>query len=279
MSPVLTQSEDITADAIRRLEGCSSPRLRELTAGLIRHLHDFVREYQLSEAEWMTAIQFLTRTGQTCTEHRQEFILLSDVLAVSMVVDAVNHRAEGAVTESTILGPFYDGKQPELPYGASILRRGEPGEPLLFEGIVTSETGTPLAGAMLEVWQTAPNGMYDVQDGEQPQGHLRGTFRTDKEGRYSIRTIVPVSYPIPDDGPVGQLLAALGRHPYRPAHVHFMISAPNHERLITHLFIAGDQYLQSDAVFGVKQSLIVTPTMNDGVKYARYDFVLTGANR
>ena len=271
--------DDITADAIRRLEGCSSARLRDLTAGLIRHLHEFVREYQLSQAEWMAAIDFLTRTGQTCTQQRQEFILLSDVLAVSMVVDALNHRAEGAVTESTILGPFYDGKQPELPYGASILRRAEAGDPLQLEGTVGSETGVPLEGATVEVWQTAPNGMYDVQDGEQPPGHLRGTFRTDKDGRYSIRSIVPVSYPIPDDGPVGQLLAALGRHPYRPAHVHFMISAPNHERLVTHLFIAGDPYLQSDAVFGVKPSLIVTPTTNDGMKYVRYDFVLTSANR
>jgi len=275
----ITKIEDITADAIGRMEGCSSPRLRELMTGLIRHLHDFVSEYQLTEAEWMTAIQFLTRTGQTCTEHRQEFILLSDVLAVSMVVDAVNHHADGAVTESTILGPFYDGKQPELPYGGSILRRGESSDPLLFEGVVTSDTGVPLVGAMIEVWQTSPNGMYDVQDGEQPQGHLRGTFRTDKDGHYSIRTIVPVSYPIPDDGPVGKLLAALGRHPYRPAHVHFMISAPNHEKLITHLFIAGDKYLQSDAVFGVKQSLIVTPTIkDDGVKHVRYDFALTSAN-
>lgn len=275
----MSASTDITADAIRRLEGCSSARLRELTAGLIRHLHEFVREYQLSETEWLAAIEFLTKTGQACTPQRQEFILLSDVLGVSMVVDAVNHRADGAVTDSTVRGPFYDGKQPELPYGACILRRGESGDPLQLEGIVASETGVPLEDAMVEVWQTAPNGMYDVQDDEQPRGHLRGTFRTDKEGRYSIRSIVPVSYPIPDDGPVGQLLAALGRHPYRPAHVHFMICAPNHERLVTHLFIAGDPYLQSDAVFGVKQSLIVTPMMKDGVKYARYDFVLASANR
>ncbi len=271
---------DVTENALGRMSGCSSARLRDLMGGLIRHLHEFVREYQLSETEWMNAIEFLTRTGQTCSQQRQEFILLSDVLGVSMVVDAVNHCADGAVTESTVFGPFYNGEQAEREHGASILRQEElGGQPLQLEGTVVSETGVPLAGAKVEVWQTAPNGQYDVQDPEQPPGHLRGTFRTDEDGRYSIRSIIPVSYPIPTDGPVGQLLAALGRHPYRPAHVHFMISAPGHARLVTHLFIAGDPYLQSDAVFGVKPSLIVTPTMKDDGWCVRYDFVLATAGR
>jgi protocatechuate 3,4-dioxygenase beta subunit len=270
----MSGSESITADAIERMRECSSARLRELLSGLIRHLHDFVREYRVSQVEWEAAIDCLTRTGQMCSPARQEFILLSDVLGISMVVDAVNHRADGRITESTVFGPFYSGEQPELPFGSSILRRPEPGEPLRFEGMVLGEDGSPLAGAKIEVWQTAVNGMYDVQDGAQPAGHLRATFRANKEGRYCFDTITPVSYPIPSDGPVGELLAALGRHPYRPAHVHFMISAPRHQRLVTHLFIAGDQYLTSDAVFGVKPSLVVQPIAEAGLKLVRRDFVL-----
>jgi protocatechuate 3,4-dioxygenase beta subunit len=161
-----------------------------------------------------------------------------------------------------------------LPFGSSILRRPEPGEPLRFEGMVLGESGSPLAGAKVEVWQTAVNGMYDVQDRGQPAGHLRATFRANEEGRYRFDTITPVSYPIPSDGPVGELLAALRRHPYRPAHVHFMISVPRHQRLVTHLFIAGDPYLTSDAVFGVKPSLVVEPIAEAGLNLVRHDFVL-----
>jgi protocatechuate 3,4-dioxygenase beta subunit len=268
------RGEHISLDAIRRMEACPDARLRSLMAGLIRHLHDFVREYRVSEAEWRAAIDFLTQTGQTCSGARQEFILLSDVLGVSMVVDAINHPAEGAVTESTVFGPFYSGEQPELQAGASILRREEPGEMLTLKGVISSEKGFPLAGAKVEVWQTSVNGMYDVQDINQPAGHLRGTFRADEAGRYCLRTVTPVSYPIPVDGPVGQLLGALGRHPFRPAHIHFMISAARHRRLVTHLFIAGDRYLESDAVFGVKPSLVVTPVdVGDG-RCVCHNFVL-----
>ena len=270
-------SEQISIDAIRRMEHCPDARLRALMAGLIRHLHDFVREYRVSEAEWSTAIGFLTRTGQICSHTRQEFILLSDILGVSMVVDAINHPAEGAVTESTVFGPFYTGEQPELEAGASILRQEEPGKKLTLKGVISSEKGFPLAGAKVEVWQTSANGMYNVQDIEQPAGHMRGTFRTDEAGRYCLRTVTPVSYPSPDDGPVGQLLGALGRHPFRPAHVHFMISAANHRRLVTHLFIAGDRYLESDAVFGVKPSLVVTPVGEGDDRSVCYNFVLAAA--
>ena len=270
-------SEQISIDAIRRMEQCPDVRLRSLLAGVIRHLHDFVREYRVSEAEWSAAIRFLTRTGQICSDARQEFILLSDILGVSMVVDAINHPAEGVVTESTVLGPFYSGEQPELKAGASILRQEEPGEMLTLKGVILSEKGFPLAGAKVEVWQTSANGLYNVQDIEQPAGHMRGTFRADEAGRYCFRTVTPVSYPIPDDGPVGQLLGALGRHPFRPAHIHFMISAANHRRLVTHLFIAGDRYLNSDAVFGVKPSLVVAPVGEGDDRSVCYDFVLAAA--
>jgi protocatechuate 3,4-dioxygenase beta subunit len=266
--------EHISVDAVRRMQECPDARLRALMAGVIRHLHDFVREYRVSEAEWRAAIEFLTRTGQICSGARQEFILLSDVLGVSMVVDAVNHPTEGAVTESTVFGPFYSGEQPELEAGASILKRDEPGEMLTIQGVISSEKGFPLAGAKVEVWQTSVNGMYDVQDTSQPAGHMRGTFRADAAGRYCFQTVTPVSYPIPDDGPVGQLLRALGRHPFRPAHVHFMISAAHHRRLVTHLFIAGDRYLESDAVFGVKPSLVVTPVDEGDGRRVRHNFVL-----
>jgi protocatechuate 3,4-dioxygenase beta subunit len=269
--------EQTTLDAIRRMEACPDARLRSLMAGVIRHLHDFAREYRVSEGEWRAAIEFLTRTGQTCSGVRQEFILLSDVLGVSMVVDAINHTAEGAVTESTVFGPFYSGEQPELEAGASILRRDEPGEMLTLEGMISSENGFPLAGAKVEVWQTAANGMYDAQDINQPAGHMRGTFRADATGCYHFRTVTPVGYSIPDDGPVGQLLRTLGRHPFRPAHIHFMISAANHRRLVTHLFIAGDRYLESDAVFGVKPSLVVTPMGAGNDRHVWHDFVLAAA--
>ncbi|HEX7742482.1 MAG TPA: dioxygenase [Sphingobium sp.] len=265
---------NITHDAIARMEKCPDARLHRLMTGIIAHIHDFVREYQPTDAEWEAAIDFLTRTGKMCSDERQEFILLSDVLGVSMLVDAVNRPVDGGATESTVFGPFYSGEQTELPYGASILRRDEAGERLFVEGTVGREDGSPLADAKLEVWQTAPNGLYDVQDGDQPKGHLRGTFRTDTLGRYSFETVRPVSYPVPGDGPVGQLLKALGRHLYRPAHIHFMISAPGHRKLVTHLFMAGDPYLASDTVFGVKPSLVVTPTSDDGRLQVRHDFLL-----
>ena len=271
----MTAGEEITREAIDRMESCPDARLRTLMVGIISHLHDFVREYQPSDAEWATAIDFLTRTGQMCSEDRQEFILLSDVLGVSMMVDTVNRPVSGGATESTVFGPFYSGEQTELDYGASILRRPEAGERLLVEGKVCRESGSPLANAKVEIWQTAPNGLYDVQDDDQPKGHLRGTFRTDTLGRYSFETVRPVSYPVPGDGPVGQLLAALGRHLYRPAHIHFMISAPGHRKLVTHLFLADDPYLSSDTVFGVKPSLVVTPKPDGGQSRVKHDFILT----
>jgi protocatechuate 3,4-dioxygenase beta subunit len=268
---------ELTEDVIDRMKGATSPRLREAMTLLVRHLHAFVREAALTQQEWRQAIDFLTRTGHMCSDSRQEFILLSDILGVSMLVDAVNNESGPGITDSTVLGPFYAGPQRELDRGESILLREEDGEPLVMTGRVTGADGAPTPNALVEVWQTAPNQLYDVQDENQPDGHLRASFRTDAEGAYRFRTILPVSYPIPDDGPAGQLLREMGRHPFRPAHVHFMISASGYRTLVTHLFLAGDKYLESDAVFGVKPSLIVQPERSRGVQTIEYDFGLARA--
>ncbi len=266
----------LTEDVIDRMKS-AEPRLRQVMTLLVRHLHAFVREANLSHDEWRTGIDFLTRTGQMCSQSRQEFILLSDILGVSMLVDAVANQAGVGITDSTVLGPFYTGPQRELDKGDAILLREEDGERLIMKGRVADTQGAPIVGAKVEVWQTAPNQLYDVQDEDQPHGHLKATFRTDERGEYEFKTILPVSYPIPDDGPAGQLLEGLGRHPFRPAHVHFMISAPRYRTLVTHLFLAGDEYLASDAVFGVKPSLIVKPTKQDGAMTITYDFGLARA--
>jgi protocatechuate 3,4-dioxygenase beta subunit len=265
---------ELTRDVIARMDHAQSARLRDVMEIVVRHLHAIVREAKVTQGEWAQAIDFLTRAGQMCSESRQELILLSDILGVSMLVDAVDNVAGPGITDSTVLGPFYAGEQRELAQGDSILPREEEGEQLVMTGRVSGPEGQPVANALIEVWQTAPNQLYDVQDKDQPEGHLRASFRTDAAGRYRFQTILPVSYPIPDDGPAGQLLAALGRHPFRPAHVHFMISAPGYRTLVTHLFFEGDQYLESDAVFGVKHSLVVRPELNNGTSTVAYDFGL-----
>jgi hydroxyquinol 1,2-dioxygenase len=245
----------ITAEVLARFAETPDPRLRELIQALVRHLHAFVREAEPSFAEWQAAIAYLTRTGQLCSANRQEFILLSDVLGVSMLVDAINHRAQGGATETTVLGPFHAADAPAAPNGADI-SGGMAGEALLVEGVVRAAGGAALAGALVEVWQADAEGFYDVQRAELAGHALRANFRTDGAGRFHFWSIMPAPYPIPDDGPVGALLAATGRHPFRPAHIHFMISAPGYETLVTHIFAADSPYLDSDAVFGVKPSLI-----------------------
>lgn len=265
---------DLTDQVVERMREAPSDRLREVMGRLVHHLHAFVRETGLTQDEWRTGVDFLTRTGQICDARRQEFILLSDILGVSMLVDAVNHPSAPGLADSTVLGPFYSGRQRELAPGESILLRPEPGQPLWMRGHVRDAAARPIPDALVEVWQTAPNELYDVQDSGQPEGHLRATFRSDPEGGYAFETILPTSYPIPDDGPAGQLLTAMGRHPYRPAHIHFLISAPGYRTLVTHLFIAGDRYLESDAVFGVKPSLVVQPELVGGRLEIAYDFGL-----
>ena len=250
-------SEERSADVVAAsFDTTVNRRLQQVVTSLVRHLHDFVKDVELTEEEWALAIEFLTRTGQTCTNVRQEFILLSDVLGISMLVETINHRAGDTSTESTVLGPFHLVESPRRALGDNISLQGL-GTPCLVSGQVTGPNGQPLAGATVDVWQANEAGFYDVQQPDvQPPGNLRGLFTTDADGRFWFRSVVPRYYPIPDDGPVGQLLAATNRHPYRPAHLHFIASHPQHQQVTTHVFIADSPYLDSDAVFGVKESLI-----------------------
>jgi hydroxyquinol 1,2-dioxygenase len=280
MSQYLSE-ENSVAVVNARIGAETDPRLAQVMSSLVRHLHAFIKDVRLTEAEWETAIGFLTETGQMCSEQRQEFILLSDTLGASMLVDAVNHPKPEGATETTVFGPFHVANAPERPMGAQISLDGK-GEICLYQGRVLDLCGNPVENALIDVWSDNADGFYDVQQpGLQPQWNNRGIFRTGPDGRYAFRGIKPVSYPIPDDGPVGRMLAALGRHPWRPAHMHFLVTAPGFGRVITHTFVAGDDYLTSDAVFGVKQSLITTfvPTQSQSEAWvADYDFVLTKAS-
>lgn len=246
----------LTEAVLERLAGATDPRFRQVMTSVIRHLHAFVRDTELSEAEWFAGIQFLTAVGQKCDAKRQEFILLSDTLGVSMLVDALNHGKAAGATESTVLGPFYVPGTPELPNGAN-LGKDLPGEPTLFTGRVLTTDGKPIPGAQIDTWQSDAEGFYDVQRPNLDEMRLRGRFHTDAEGRFWFWTVKPTEYPVPTDGPVGLMLRRMGRHAYRPAHIHTMLSAPGFEPLTTHLFVAGERYLDSDAVFGVKDSLVV----------------------
>jgi len=243
----------LTAEVLEAYAGTPDPRLRELLSALIRHLHAFATETGLTTQEWMAGIEFLTAVGHKCDPRRQEFILLSDVLGLSSLVEAIN-AADGA-TEPTVLGPFYLPGAPRREMGEQIGRMLD-GEPTLIRGRVTDTAGKPLAGARLDVWQGNSNGLYDIQDPAQPEFNLRGVFCTGPDGGYSFRTIRPVSYPVPTDGPVGEVFRASGRHNWRAAHVHAIVSAPGHKPVTTHIFDSQNQYLDSDAVFGVRDSLI-----------------------
>lgn len=255
----------------------TSPRLREIMAGMVKHLHAFTKEVVLTGDEWDFAIGFLTRTGQICTLERQEFILLSDTLGVTMLVDAIGHPKPTGATQSTVLGPFYVADAPIREMGTSISLDGK-GESCLFAGRILDLDGNPIEGACVDVWSDNAEGFYDVQQpGIQPKWNNRGRFFTGADGAYAYRGIKPVSYPIPDDGPVGQMLARLGRHPFRPAHMHFIVSAPGFQKLVTHTFVEGDDYLASDAVFAVKDSLIARYEEVNGAHgtwRSHFDFVL-----
>ncbi|PPS72328.1 MULTISPECIES: intradiol ring-cleavage dioxygenase [Streptomyces] len=276
----------VTEQALASLHATTDPRLRELLTGLVRHLHDFARETRLTQEEWERAIAFLTATGQMCTDIRQEFILLSDVLGLSMLLETLSGDHAAGATESTVLGPFHMTESPVRALGDDIDLVGG-GEKCVVSGRVRSADGTPLPGAVVDVWQADDKGFYDVQQpGVQPAGNGRGLFTADAEGRFWFRTCVPAAYPIPTDGPVGGLLRATGRHPYRPAHIHFIATAEGHTPVTTHIFVAGGDYLDSDAVFAVKRSLVQDFTQTDdpalarefGVdnpfRHARFDLVL-----
>ncbi|MEX0954944.1 MAG: intradiol ring-cleavage dioxygenase [Rhizobiaceae bacterium] len=252
-----------------RNETAKDERLKFVMEVITRKLHEAVKEIEPTQDEWMEAIQFLTRTGQLCNEWRQEYILLSDVLGVSMLVDAINNRKPSGASESTVLGPFHVDGAPELPMGANICLDAK-GEDMVVMGRILDTGGKPVEGAVIDVWQANDEGFYDVQQkGLQPDFNLRGVFRTGADGRYWFRAVKPKYYPIPDDGTVGKLLGALGRHPYRPAHLHYIIKAAGFEALTTHIFDPDDPYINSDAVFGVKESLLAEFNKIDDPKRAR----------
>jgi len=258
-----TTEDDITAAVLARFSATPDPRLKQIMLGLIKHLHAFVKEVELTEAEWFQAIEILTEAGKMCSDKRQEFILFSDTLGVSMVVDLIGHRKPEGATESTVFGPFHRLGAPQMPRGGNIAHRDTTGVPTLVSGRVLDLEGKPIANAELDVWQTQSNGLYDAQDSNPNELHMRGKFHSDGEGRYLIRTVLPVNYPIPSDGPVGAMLKATGRHPWRPAHIHFVLTADGYDPVTTHIFDRTDPYLESDAVFAVKDSLICDFTRHE----------------
>ena len=256
------REQAVTEEVLASFAGTADPRLREIMPALVRHLHGFAREVRLSQGEWEAAIDFLTRAGHITDERRQEFILLSDVLGLSMLTVAINEPDMPGATEATVFGPFFVDGAPEVPLDGD-LARGAAGTPCHVSGHVLSVDGTPLSGVRLDVWGADEDGFYDVQyPGERSAG--RGWQRTGSDGAFRFWTVLPTPYPIPHDGPVGDLLAATGRGPMRPAHLHFKVTAPGHRTLITHIFVAGDPYLDADAVFGVKDSLVVRAEHHQG---------------
>jgi hydroxyquinol 1,2-dioxygenase len=248
--------QTITDAVLERISGARDPRVQQISEALVRHLHAFVREVRPTQREWEYGIDFLTRTGHMCDDKRQEFILLSDTLGVSMLVDAINHAIPEGATETTVLGPFFVQAAPDKQNGDDI-SGGMEGDPMLVTGSVSTVDGRSLAGAIVDVWHSDDDGYYDVQQLDKIGDlAMRARIHTDGNGRFHFWSIKPAAYPIPHDGPVGEMLEAQGRHPWRPAHLHFMISAPGFERLVTHVFVAGDKYPDSDVVFGVKDALI-----------------------
>ena len=289
------EADDLAQAVIARMAESPNPRFRQIMTSLVRHAHEFVKEVELTGDEWMKAIQFLTATGKMCDDKRQEFILLSDTLGISMLVVAIEQakslraHPKGATatppTEATVQGPFFWEGAPELPLGSDLAGKA-PGEPAYYTGQVTDIHGRPIADCPIEVWSGDGDGIYDMQRGENAEMMLRARLRTDADGNYRFWSIKPTFYPVPDDGPVGDMLRLMGRHPNRPGHIHLMLKAPGHQPLTTHLFVGDSPFLDSDAVFGVRNSLIVdferhdAGTAPDGrvldkpYYTARYDFRL-----
>lgn len=264
----------ITEAVLARHAATTDPRFKQIMTSLVSHLHDFAREVQLTEEEWFKGIEFLTRCGHITDDKRQEFILLSDVLGLSMLTVALNNDKPKGCTEATVFGPFHVEGAPHYALGADIAN-GARGIPCLVRGTVRGIGGEPVPGAHIDVWQSDEDGLYDVQHAEIVHAQARGILNADEKGAYHFQSILAVPYAIPHDGPVGDLLTAAGRHPWRPAHLHFLIKAEGYETLITHVFRSDDPYLDSDAVFGVRQSLIADWTPQpDGSYLVEYDFVL-----
>jgi catechol 1,2-dioxygenase len=268
---------DLTALVLRRLDSTPNPRLRDVMQSLVAHLHAFAREVRLTESEWLAGVRFLTAAGHATDDVRQEFILLSDTLGLSSLVDLIDHGlAEPGPTEPTILGPFYVPGSPRRAFGESMVEYDDGGAPAVLVGRVLTTDGAPIPNAELDVWQNAATGFYAVQQpGVQPPNNLRGRYLTRTDGAFRIATVRPVPYPIPDDGPVGRLLNDTGRHPWRAAHVHLIVSAPGFAPLVTHVFDSASDYLDSDTVFGVKPSLVCNFVADsDGVLVCHHDVVL-----
>ncbi|OJD40599.1 catechol dioxygenase [Diplodia corticola] len=267
---------------------CPNPRLKYILERLVEHAHDFARETRLSTAEWTAGIQFLTQVGQTCSAVRQEFILLSDILGLSLLVDSIDHPKPAASTEGTVLGPFHTADAPHYttdPDGDAAISHDPDGTPLLVLCTVSDTAKNPIPAATVDVWETDSKGFYDVQHPGRDRPDGRAVLTSDRDGVFWFRAIVPVPYPIPHDGPVGKLLRGLGRHPYRPSHMHFMFKKEGYDNLITALYLRNDPYETSDAVFGVKETLLVDLEtvdaatakaygVKEGTKLLTYDFVL-----
>jgi hydroxyquinol 1,2-dioxygenase len=269
--------DNITQAVIGSFAGTEDPRLKQIMTALVQHLHAFAREVKLTEQEWFQGIDFLTRCGDITDDRRQEFILLSDVLGLSMLTVALNNDKPPGCTEATVFGPFHVEGAPHYALGDDIAN-GAKGTPCLVRGTVQGINGEPVPGAVLDVWQSDDDGLYDVQHGDLDGHQARGVVTADGEGHFHFRSIVAVPYAIPHDGPVGQMLAATGRHPWRPAHLHFMVKAPGYETLITHVFRDKSEYLDSDAVFGVRQSLVCDwVEQPDNTFLMEFDFVMNPA--
>ena len=272
----------VTEAALAQMSNTPDPRLKEISEAAVRHLHAFAREVHLTPAEWLAGIQFLTAIGQMCTEYRQEFILLADVLGVSALVNAMHDRkARELGTQSSLLGPFYREGAPELPLGASIVAKPSIEEIVLY-GRVTDNDGRPIPGALVQVWQTSEHGLYDLQANDPSTMDLRANFRADASGNYHFRTVRPLGYSIPMDGPVGAMVRAQNRHGFRPSHIHFLIGAGGYRELVTALYFADDEHIDSDTVFGVSGSLVVNAKADanspvPGLRAVRYDFRLAHA--
>ena len=264
----------ITQAVLERFSNTPDPRLKEIIFSLVQHLHDFARETRLTEDEWFKGIQFLTQAGHMTDDKRQEFILLSDTLGLSMLTVAMNNAKPAGCTEATVVGPFHVENAPHYNLGDDV-GNGAVGTPCFVKGTIKGLGGEPVPGAHIEVWQSDEEGMYDVQKKGLTHSQGRGILKSDEKGQYYFKSILAVAYPIPHDGPVGDMLMATKNHPWRPAHLHFMIKAPGYESLITHVFRNDDQYLDSDAVFGVRQSLITDWVQQPNGEYLlEFDFVL-----
>ena len=280
-----SNESELTQTVLQSLEGARDARFAEVMQSLITHLHAFIREVDLTPAEWMKGIEFLTATGHTCTDKRQEFILLSDTLGVSMLVDSINHRLSSKATPTTVTGPFHIEDSPEIANGAD-MAAGAPGIPCFVQGTVKDMDGKPLGNVMLDIWQTDGEGLYEAQV-EGSEGYMRGIYHSRPDGSYLVRTVAPIAYTIPLDGTVGELFSHTKISPYRPAHIHFLLDVPGYHRVTTHLFQKGDQYIDTDVVYGVKAPLIVEfqekkagekapngELMNEPFYVVNYDFTM-----